>query len=132
MVSVRPRCPDHRPCSREVRVQPSATHTISSVSTAEFRADLERLLQLAGSVASAEARLEAFAADMAALRKWERLELSAGMLRAVSGGVTAALTAARNEDNRLDFQGLDKAQAIQGALFLYDLVIAYERPGEPA
>jgi hypothetical protein len=115
-----------------VRVQLSATHTICSVSAAEFRADLDRLLQLAGSVASAEARLESFAADMAALRKWERLELSEGMLRAVSGGVTGALTAARNEDNRSDFHGLDKAQEIQGALVLYDFVIAHERLDEPA
>ena len=110
----------------------SATHTIASVSAAELRADLERLLELAGSVASAEARLEAFAADMAAERKWEKLELSAGMLRAVSGGVTGALTAARNEDNRSDFHGLDKAQEIQGTLVLYDFVIAHERLEDPA
>ena len=110
----------------------TATHTSSSVSAAEFRADLEQLLELAGSVASAEARLEAFAADMAARRKWEQLELSAGMLRAVTGGVTGALTAAKNEVDRSDFHGLDKAQEIQGALVLYDFVIAHERLDEPA
>ena len=95
--------------------------TSQHVSPTEFRGDLQRLLELAQGVFSAEARLEAFAEEMRSEEKWVHVEgLSHGLFHAVHESVTGAIRDVLNEHGSCDFYGPDKAQVTQDALDVFE------------
>ena len=107
----------------------SATST--SVSPAEFRGDLQRLLELAQGVLSAEARLEAFATQMRAEEKWAYLDgITHGLSHAVHESVEGAIRDVLNEHGSCDFYGPDKAQVTQDALDVFEFACERDRLDE--
>ena len=66
--------------------------TATTVTAREFQADLEKLMQLAFNVASAEAELEAYAAELEKADKcWQIDDLGSGRLTPLQASVNMAM-----------------------------------------
>lgn len=107
--------------------------TTTEVTAREFRADLENLLRLAQDVASAEAKLEAFAEEVKKEEKWWRIRgLPGGRFVPLDASVREALRSALNDHGNSDHYGLEKCQDAQDALDVLDFAIEREHLDEVA
>lgn len=100
--------------------------TIAKASIGDVRADLQELVGLAGAVAAAEAKLEAFAeklfereGDVFHDRLFEA-GMNGNLSHVVQYQVKDAVTTAKNQTGSCDIFGLEKAQAAQDALDVFD------------
>jgi hypothetical protein len=99
--------------------------TVTAVTPAGVRAELEELLRLAQAVMSAEARLETYAERM-----WERegdlfhdrmgaAGFRGNLLYVVMDAVRSAVKDVMNDHGCADIFGAEKAQAVQDALDVF-------------